>query len=78
VVSDNGVGLPSDLDLDKAESLGLRLVRMLAQQLGADMRLNRGKGTEFKFIFTDVSGRERNSASASLSREPVGAKAGGA
>jgi two-component sensor histidine kinase len=33
--SDNGPGLPPDIDLEKARSLGFRLLRSFAQQLGA-------------------------------------------
>ncbi len=78
-VSDNGIGLPSDLDVDTTSSLGLRLVTMLAQQLGAEVRLNRNKGTEFKFIFTDAKKKEKTPVSEWLPRqsagaEPVGAK----
>jgi two-component sensor histidine kinase len=77
VVSDNGVGLPSDTDLDNATSLGLRLVKMLAQQLGADMHLNRSKGTEFKFIFTDSKRNGQTLTSAQPSIQPVGAQVRG-
>src|SRR3546814_10597862 len=35
IVRDDGAGLPPDLDLDTDRSMGLRLIRILAQQLGA-------------------------------------------
>jgi len=48
VVSDDGVGLPQDLDLRKTKSLGLHLVRLLAEdQLHGDIMLDRTKGTNF-------------------------------
>jgi PAS domain S-box-containing protein len=46
-VSDAGVGLPADLDLEQSPSLGLHLVRMLARQLGATLRIEREGGTRF-------------------------------
>jgi two-component sensor histidine kinase len=55
IVSDNGIGLPPEADLDSSSSLGVRLVRMLAQQLGAEMQMSRGKGTEYKFKFVDLN-----------------------
>jgi len=52
-VSDNGVGLPPDLDLEHAKTLGLRLVSMLTRQLdGAlDVECAPGSGTVFKITF---------------------------
>jgi two-component sensor histidine kinase len=38
-VSDNGAGLPADFDLDKATSLGLKLVHSLVGQLGGEISL---------------------------------------
>ncbi len=52
VVSDNGVGLPEDLDWTKSKSLGLRLVRVLAQQLRANLDIRSQGGTEVKLVFT--------------------------
>ena len=52
VVSDNGVGIPKDLDFRNTESLGLSLVTILAeQQLKGKIKLNRTRGTEFNINF---------------------------
>ena len=48
VVADNGVGLPAGLDLERTPSLGLQLVRMLAQQLGAGLEVEASGGTIFR------------------------------
>jgi len=51
VLSDNGVGLPADLDLQNPKSLGLRLVRLLTHQLGGITELNVSHGPAFKITF---------------------------
>jgi two-component sensor histidine kinase len=51
-VSDNGVGMPPDLDLSTTDSFGLQLVNALVNQLGGAIELDKGKGTEFKITFT--------------------------
>lgn len=52
-VRDNGIGLPPDLDWEKNNSLGLRLVRLLSQQLDAEIEVNaNNKGTCFIITFT--------------------------
>lgn len=52
IVSDNGVGIPYDVDFRKTESLGLRLVTMLVEnQLKGKIDLDRSKGTEFNIKF---------------------------
>ena len=44
-VADNGVGLPAGLDWEKSETLGLRLVKMLSQQINGSIELDRSAGT---------------------------------
>jgi PAS domain S-box-containing protein len=56
VVSDNGVGIPEDLDIRKTKSLGLRLITMLVDdQLEGEINLVRSKGTEFQIKFKGVN-----------------------
>jgi two-component sensor histidine kinase/HAMP domain-containing protein len=50
-VSDNGVGLPAGLDWRQASTLGLRLVQMLAGQLGAEVKVSGEEWTRFEISF---------------------------
>ena len=50
-VADNGVGLPADLDWEKSEALGLRLIKMLSKQLNGSIELDRSAGTVFRLKF---------------------------
>jgi two-component sensor histidine kinase/CheY-like chemotaxis protein len=50
-VSDNGIGLPPVVDPATAESLGLRLVALLTQQLRGTLELDRSTGTAFMIRF---------------------------
>lgn len=51
VVADNGVGLRSDIDWITARTLGLRLVRTLAEQLGAKLEMSSHAGTQVQLTF---------------------------
>jgi two-component sensor histidine kinase len=53
IVSDDGVGLPADLDLEHTESVGLQLVHDLAEQLHGTLVLSRDRGTTFRIAFKD-------------------------
>ena len=77
VVRDNGVGLTPDTDLEKSSSLGLRLVKMLAQQLGAEIHIDGSKGAEFKFMFVDGKKKEQTPPSTSQPRQTANAEVGG-
>jgi two-component sensor histidine kinase len=50
-VIDNGIGFRSDLDFHRASSLGLKLIHMLAQQLGGDVTLVTGAGVHVRVRF---------------------------
>ena len=55
-VSDNGVGLPADFDIQTTRTLGLRLVSRLAVQLGGELEVesmpdNAGDGAAFQIDF---------------------------
>jgi len=52
IISDNGVGLPKEVDFRKTDSLGLHLVNLLAEdQLHGDIKLDRTRGTSFHIRF---------------------------
>lgn len=55
VVSDNGIGLRSDIDWETARSLGLRLVRTLADQLGAKLEVQSREGTTVQLTFSAMA-----------------------
>ena len=50
-VSDNGKGLPEEIDIRKTRSLGLRLVRILSEQLEGQYSFNGDHGMSFKLRF---------------------------
>ena len=47
IVSDNGIGIPEDLNIEDLDSLGLQLVSSLIDQLDGELELKRNNGTEF-------------------------------
>jgi len=53
-VADNGVGLPDTFDFQTVQSMGLYLVRLLAEyQLDGTVHVRRKPGTEFKIFFKE-------------------------
>jgi PAS domain S-box-containing protein len=57
-VEDNGVGLPTDFDLNGVSTLGMRLVRMFAHQLGGEVEFSRSIGTRWSIRFPRRAGWE--------------------
>lgn len=55
IVKDDGIGVSQDFDFDNAESLGLRLVRILARQLEGEIQLEQGEGSCFKLTFAELN-----------------------
>ncbi len=52
-VRDDGVGLPTDFDLEKATTFGLKLLRDLTRQLGGTIRFQSDHGTAVTITFAD-------------------------
>jgi len=50
-VSDNGKGLPPEMNFQESKSMGLKLVHLLASQLGGKLRFERDQGTSFILEF---------------------------
>ena len=53
VVWDNGVGMNSDFDFANATSLGMRLVKMLTEQLSGKLTLDGSQGTRIEVTFKE-------------------------
>ncbi len=47
VVADNGIGIPPDVDLKKAEGFGLKLINLIVEQLGGTVTFSREEETKF-------------------------------
>ena len=50
-VQDDGIGLPSNLDFENTNTLGLKLVNALVDQLAGTVNINRDNGTHFIIKF---------------------------
>ncbi|MEN4018039.1 MAG: histidine kinase N-terminal 7TM domain-containing protein [Methanobacterium sp.] len=53
IVSDDGTGIPEGLNYENADSLGLKLVYSLSDQIGAEVNLDTSRGTRFEIRFKD-------------------------
>jgi PAS domain S-box-containing protein len=53
-VSDNGVGIPENIDIEDLKSLGLQLVTTLVDQLDGELELKSNNGTEFSMRFAII------------------------
>jgi len=60
IVSDNGVGIPENLDIKNAESLGLRMITNLTERsLHGKVNIKKDNGTEFQIIFKEKEYKDR-------------------
>ncbi|WP_170069473.1 tetratricopeptide repeat-containing sensor histidine kinase [Spirosoma pollinicola] len=50
-VKDDGVGLPSGVDLKQSNSMGANIMRGLSQQLGSSLEVTSGQGLEVSVLF---------------------------
>jgi PAS domain S-box-containing protein len=58
-ISDNGIGMPANIDLNKLETLGLLLVTNLTEQIDGEITINRNHGTEFIIRFKEIKYKNR-------------------
>ena len=54
-IGDNGIGLPEGVNLEHSETLGLRLVGSLVDQLNGTIELYSSGRTEFRVVFTEIN-----------------------
>ena len=59
IVSDNGEGIPPEVDLENPQKLGLQLVKSLTDQLEGKIEYNGSKSTEFKIQFRELIYKDR-------------------
>jgi len=59
-ISDNGIGLPEGIDFNKTDSLGLKLVNSLTEQIDGELELDRSHGTKFNITFQELKYKERS------------------
>jgi PAS domain S-box-containing protein len=50
-VSDNGIGIPDEIEWSSSDTLGLKLIKILTHQLDGMIEFERGEGTCFYLIF---------------------------
>jgi PAS domain S-box-containing protein len=53
-ISDSGKGIPQNINFESLESLGLKLVKILVEQLNGEIELKKMHGTEFRISFNIV------------------------
>ena len=47
VIADDGIGLPKEIKVTETPSMGMELIHILAEQLDANLKIERDRGTQF-------------------------------
>jgi PAS domain S-box-containing protein len=76
LISDNGIGLPANIDLDAPDTLGLQLVRAIAGQLQGRVAVERGSGSRFEITFPLSYGKSSDISQAEGDPGPDGSAKG--
>jgi PAS domain S-box-containing protein len=58
-ISDDGIGLPNNVDVENPQKLGLQLVKSLTDQIEGKLEYNGKNGTEFKIKFKELVYKNR-------------------
>jgi two-component sensor histidine kinase len=56
IISDDGRGMPEDIDVETSDTLGLQIVNSLVVQLEGEVRVSRDGGTAFTITFMEHEG----------------------
>ena len=51
IVSDDGIGIPDEIDITKTKSLGMKILHKLVQQIDGELQHDFSNGTKFIIIF---------------------------
>lgn len=51
IVSDDGIGIPDEIDITKTKSLGMKILHKLVQQIEGELHSDFSNGTKFTIIF---------------------------
>lgn len=51
IISDNGIGLPENIDFNNIHSMGLKMVNLLVNQIGGIISIDRDNGTKYIITF---------------------------
>ncbi|MDQ1274795.1 MAG: hypothetical protein QG610_367, partial [Euryarchaeota archaeon] len=70
IVSDDGTGIPEEINFENSDSLGLQLVNILVDQLDGEIELNIDRGTEFIIRINLQQGSEKPPAGRTESEIP--------
>ncbi len=55
--ADDGIGLPDDIDVEKFNSLGMKLIHMFTEQLSGELRINGNQGAQYCIAFQEKNRR---------------------
>jgi two-component sensor histidine kinase len=59
IISDDGIGLPDDVNLEESKTLGLQIINNLIKQIDGTIEINSNHGTQFKIKFQELNYKKR-------------------
>ncbi len=68
-VSDNGKGLPENLDLKNPKTIGFKLISILTKQLDGEVEMHSNTGTEFHVTFQKSQNKGSGSAISKINKK---------
>ncbi len=59
IVSDNGIGIPSEINPENAKTFGMQLIKYLTKQLKGTIELDNNNGTKYQLNFNELKYKDR-------------------